>query len=742
MYIDTEANAAKVVPSDFSTIQQAINAADPGDIIFVKAGTYYENVVVNKSITLVGENKTTTIIDGNYIGNVILITAQNVTITGFTIRNSGSGSIAAGIKVEASYAVIQNNIIKNTSNGIRVYNVGNAKVEGNVIYNCSYAGVMLHWVISETNVIYNEISYCSKYGMDLDGVKNIEVAYNNVSHCSNASVYLSSAEGETENVTIRYNILENSKHGIDLTTRTHDSGRAHVEGNTIRYNDVGFYQTWFDTTAKADENLIFHNNFINNSDQVNLTSPHVIINIWDNGYPSGGNYWSNYNDTDSYSGPYQNETGSDGIWDHPYVIDENNTDNYPFVNALSYSKHDVAVLDVQVSDNEFQAGSQVDIYVTVKNRGDFNESNFDVKVYYDHTLIGTQTVAELAPGETVTLTFDWHTGSVDPGKYVIRAEASPVPDEIIRVNNVFWDGMVNVLPSSGGGACPFVYVWNGSCYVIDNNLLPESEIYSGDVEDYYRLEQTLVPDQGKYQLVIGEFENEHSYFDTIRLLAVDHNADVKVAATSDGEILTYKDPYPPVSAIDDQGNNILESVKEIDEEYYQGYEGSYIELDFGNLNVENRAKLVLRTDQPPVKEPWSIHVQVLNNSNEWTAVATILPRVYWSTQIVDLSDHLPDPNGELKVRLYFTAEHKVDYVGLDISKQAEIEIRQAILVSAIHSTLGDVKDLLLETDQTYAELLPNQQITLKYTLPNNTKQARTLMLYCKGHYHTITEESP
>ncbi|RLI40423.1 hypothetical protein DRO59_09325 [Candidatus Bathyarchaeota archaeon] len=133
---------------------------------------------------------------------------------------------------------------------------------------------------------------------------------------------------------------------------------------------------------------------------------------------------------------------------------------------------------------------------------------------------------------------------------------------------------------------------------------------------------------------------------------------------------------------------------------------------------------------------------VLNNSNEWTTVATILPRVYWSTQIVDLSDYLPDPNGELKVRLYFTAEHKIDYVGLDTSKQAEIEIHQANLVSATHSTLGDVKDLLLENDQTYAELLPNQQITLNYTLPNNTKQARTLILYCKGHYHTITEENP
>jgi hypothetical protein len=54
-------------------------------------------------------------------------------------------------------------------------------------------------------------------------------------------------------------------------------------------------------------------------------------NLWDNSYPAGGNYWSNYADVDQFSGPYQNETGSDGIWDHPYQIYEFNTDRYPLV---------------------------------------------------------------------------------------------------------------------------------------------------------------------------------------------------------------------------------------------------------------------------------------------------------------------------------------------------------------------------------------------------------------------------
>jgi len=67
---------------------------------------------------------------------------------------------------------------------------------------------------------------------------------------------------------------------------------------------------------------------VNNTEQV---LSYNSTNVWDNSYPSGGNYWSDYTDVDLDSGPHQNILGSDGIWDHPFVIDENNTDNYPLV---------------------------------------------------------------------------------------------------------------------------------------------------------------------------------------------------------------------------------------------------------------------------------------------------------------------------------------------------------------------------------------------------------------------------
>jgi len=86
-------------PADFRTIQEAINAASQGDTIYVYNGTYYEQVVVNKSVSLIGENKYTTIIDGNYTGNAIEVTASNVNVTGFTMQKSGTVYLGCGIYV-------------------------------------------------------------------------------------------------------------------------------------------------------------------------------------------------------------------------------------------------------------------------------------------------------------------------------------------------------------------------------------------------------------------------------------------------------------------------------------------------------------------------------------------------------------------------------------------------------------------------------------------------------------------
>ncbi|HEC75756.1 MAG TPA: hypothetical protein ENI33_00660, partial [Thermoplasmatales archaeon] len=116
---------------NYSKIQYAIDNASDGDTIFVYNGTYYENVVINKSISLIGEDKNTTIIDGNNSGDVVYVGADGVNISDFTIRNSNSSY--AGIRVCSEYNTIFKCSVSDNYYGIWLYYWGN----NNTIHDCN-----------------------------------------------------------------------------------------------------------------------------------------------------------------------------------------------------------------------------------------------------------------------------------------------------------------------------------------------------------------------------------------------------------------------------------------------------------------------------------------------------------------------------------------------------------------------------------------------------------------------------
>jgi hypothetical protein len=95
-----------------------------------------------------------------------------------------------------------------------------------------------------------------------------------------------------------------------------------VSHNTLLGNTIGLH------SEESTSNVICHNNFVDNTDQVETTSS---ANTWNHSYPCGGNYWSNYEGEDRFSGRNQDVLGRDGMRDQPLVIDENNRDNYPLV---------------------------------------------------------------------------------------------------------------------------------------------------------------------------------------------------------------------------------------------------------------------------------------------------------------------------------------------------------------------------------------------------------------------------
>ena len=108
---------------NYSSIQDAINYSENGTIIHVYNGIYYENLLINKSITLIGEDKYNTIIDGNGTGTVITIIANNLTVNGFTIQNSSlhyTDCFVSGLKIYSNYNIISDNIITNNQIGISI----------------------------------------------------------------------------------------------------------------------------------------------------------------------------------------------------------------------------------------------------------------------------------------------------------------------------------------------------------------------------------------------------------------------------------------------------------------------------------------------------------------------------------------------------------------------------------------------------------------------------------------------
>jgi len=151
---------------NYTTIQEAINAPETlaGHTIFVEEGTYYEHLVVNKSLSLIGEDRFSTIIDGNYTGNVTIITSNNVKITGFTIQRSGEvftiDNRSHGICFQwgISGCNVSYNILTDNLNGIWLYNSNANTIYGNNITNNNIEGIVLDFSSNDNNIHGNTIT--------------------------------------------------------------------------------------------------------------------------------------------------------------------------------------------------------------------------------------------------------------------------------------------------------------------------------------------------------------------------------------------------------------------------------------------------------------------------------------------------------------------------------------------------------------------------------------------------------
>ncbi len=334
------ASSALVVPDDYATITAAVDHASAGDIIMVKSGVYYENIQVTKSLTLEGQDSNNTMIIGNGGPGspaVLTLAASGIDVSGFTIESANSSiptQNALGINIQGDNCTINGNIIENNYIGIFCSLQSSTTITNNIITLSVKDGIRFYAgslnTISNNTIVANAVS-----GIALGGYSNIvmgNILQNNFRGLGLGSSY---------SVVFGNTITSNTESGIFLS-----GSKNIIASNDFAGNKYGVYITT--QGASPHNNSIYHNNFDNIINAYDNSS--YLVESWDNGYPSGGNYWSDY----KTNYPDAIERGSSGITNTPYSININNTDNYPLISPFattSQAKVPSAISPGSVSSN-------------------------------------------------------------------------------------------------------------------------------------------------------------------------------------------------------------------------------------------------------------------------------------------------------------------------------------------------------------------------------------------------------
>lgn len=425
-----------------------------------------------------------------FIGNVsyptyngIVVERNSIVIdgNGYTVQGSGSG--ATGISLTG----ISNVIIKNIN--IEDFNFG--------IYLSSS---------SNDTVFGTKITANPGIGIRLDSSSNNTISENSITDIWTGIAWepwIGAWLISSSNNTVSENNITGWNWGISLMP---SSSFNMFSGNNITDNDEGIVLGYaFSGLYLGDctNNTIYHNNFIDNY----LQAASGGSNIWDNGYPSGGNYWNDYNGTDLYSGPYQNVTGSDEIGDTTYVIDANNMDHYPLMKPYPWGAHDVGVTHIArvYKLDQFHVcifppktigfvGISLHLDVFVMNYGDYPEA-LNLTVYANDSIVGQVSNVTLAAKNSTFLDFLWNTSAVAKGNYTISAYLEPVAGETDIKDNNYTDGTIKItIPGDVDGdgkvdirdihdvaiyygATPLIPNWNSNADINDDGKIDIKDVH-------------------------------------------------------------------------------------------------------------------------------------------------------------------------------------------------------------------------------------------------------------------------
>ena len=241
----------------------------------------------NAPISKVGDNQYRVTAD---ISDPIVIRKDNIVIDGANHVLQGTydyGSIGIDLSGRSD-VTIKNMKIENFEYGIYLVAASNNVLSENELTN-NYCAIWIATSSDGNTVSGNSIANNEMYGMWLKDSSNNKISENEFTSHGNYTIYMRASSHTT------------------------------FSGNYLADNKLGFF------IYEASNNVLYHNNFVNNANPVSVYNS---TNVFDDGNPSGGNYWSNYEEQN----PDAQEIDTSGIWNTPYVIDETNQDNYPLIN--------------------------------------------------------------------------------------------------------------------------------------------------------------------------------------------------------------------------------------------------------------------------------------------------------------------------------------------------------------------------------------------------------------------------
>ena len=383
-------------------------------------------------------------INGNTIsgndGAGISIEGSYNAINGNTI----SGNNGTGISIGGSLSDVidDNTVIGNLGVGISIYGSPNEKMNHNTVNNNNNTGI---WLYNCSDALVNGSSISGNNGDGIHlaslgpvpmrpGLAN--VTDNQISYNTGNGIYMYDFHGGR----VQGNQLENNTNGIVITGVI-----DYILTNNYLVNQSSYGIQMF---TYSRDNTIYHNDFVNNKNLVEIDGSSS-VRSWNDSYPSGGNYWSDYTGNDTKKGPNQNINGQDGIGDTPYVIDVNNHDNYP-LSPSTQPSHDIGLLNPEQWKTFVCQGFPLCTYGSIINYGN-NDENASIIAYangvqFDSKNFTLQARTWNATGFDFTSRFGWNTTSLV--KYVNYSSLifclCPVAGETETADNNFTGGWFEV----------------------------------------------------------------------------------------------------------------------------------------------------------------------------------------------------------------------------------------------------------------------------------------------------------